>query len=261
MSNETENNIDIITNEPVVIEDHDGALVNTMTGEIIGYKGAPFTLPDGPSDLSPSELDALRRDAVLWATERRARAEAAMKAKTFERDTLIAGVQERFEGAINEQKRRIEWIDATYGQAMKEFTQSELEGAKSKSVKLPWATLGFRASKGAVEVADPDTAAYTLIDGGLGSAVSVTLDLGALSSEACKGDSFGAVASALIDAVVGAFRAEMDECEEVKFAELPSGVNANILASRLPDILPDSIKGVARKAPESPLGTFYVKHS
>lgn len=267
MFNETENQntIDIIADESVVIEDHDGALVNAMTGEIIGYAGAPFTLPDGPSDLTPQEIDALRREAVLWATERRARAEATMKAKTFERDTLIAGVQERFEGQINEQKRRIEWIDATYGNAMKEFATEQLIGAKSKSVKLPWATLGFRASKGAVEVTDPGTAAYTLIGEEAYGAVRLTIDLGALCDEADK-DPDG-YASLLLDAIGDSWCVKYTEeglaknKAIVEKAALPVGVNVSIMAGQLPDVLPDSLIGVSRKAPESPLGTFYVKHS
>lgn len=260
---------------PVVITEEDGALVNEATGEILGYAGSPFVLPPLDPALTASltreeilsrtkEREEKVKEAVLWATERRAKAEARMKGVTFERDTLIAGVNERFEGPINEQKRRIDWIDATYGPAMREFTKSQLEGAKTKSVKLPWATLGYRASKGALEVTDAPTAAFTLIEEGGESAVKLTIDLGALHAAAAA-DPHG-TADLLMRAIGDAFEVKYTEEGEAKNeaiiekATLPSGVDVAILANQVPDELPESLVGLERKAPEDPLGKFYVSH-
>ena len=102
------------TPEQVVIEDQDGALVNIDTGEVIGYAGSPFVLPPLDPGLTASmtrdEIVARKteraqglKDAVLWATERRARAEARMEGITHEMNLLIAGVKERFETRIAEQ--------------------------------------------------------------------------------------------------------------------------------------------------------------
>lgn len=256
----------------IIIEEHDGALVNELTGEVLGFKGAPFTPPpiDAVGTDLTSEENLARiaereeqlRQATLWATERRARAEAALKAKVYERDTLIAGINERFEGQINEQKRRIAWIDSSYGPAMREFAKSQLEGSKQKSVKLPWATLGYRASKGAVEVTDAPTAAFTLLEEDCEDAIKLTIDLGALYDHAATDRS----ANELILAIGDAFSVKYTEEGEaqnkaiVEQASLPQGVEVSIVASKVPDEIPETVKGVERKKPEDPLGTFYVKH-
>lgn len=259
---------------PVVITEEDGALVNEATGEILGYAGSPFVLPPLDPALTASltreeilsrtkEREEKVKEAVLWATERRAKAEARMKGVTFERDTLIAGVNERFEGPINEQKRRIDWIDATYGPAMREFTKSQ-EGAKTKSVKLPWATLGYRASKGALEVTDAPTAAFTIIEADGASAVQLTINVGELHAAALK-DRDGA-ADMLLSALMEAFDVKYTEEGQaaneaiIDHVELPSGVEAHILGQQVPNDLPEGVLGIERKAPEDPLGKFYVSH-
>lgn len=262
------------TTDPIVIEEHDGALVNELTGEVLGFRGAPFTPPPidavGTDLTSEENLARLAereeqlRQATLWATERRARAEAALKAKIYERDTLIAGINERFEGQINEQKRRIAWIDASYGPAMREFAKSQLEGSKQKSVKLPWATLGYRASKGAVEVTDAPRAAFTLLIHDLLEPIQVTVSLGALAAaikaDENDGESSRGVQSILLEAITDAFNLNVTDDGELQSVDLIDGVSVSITAGKVPDEIPETVKGVERKKPEDPLGTFYVKH-
>lgn len=263
------------TIDQVVIEDQDGALVNLDSGEVLGYAGSPFVLPplDPALTASMSREDVLARkseraqglkDAVLWATERRARAEARMEGITHEMNLLVAGVKERFETRIAEQKRKLAWIDTTYGDAMKEFAKEQLTGAKGKSVKLPWATLGFRASKGELEVSDAPTAAYTLIEHDATSAVKLTIDLGALHTAAAQ-DRDGP-ADALLHALMEAFEPKFTaegvaaNVQELDHVEVPVGVDIAILAGQVPDVLPEGVIGCRRNAPEDPLGKFYVKH-
>lgn len=272
--------IETETNDPVVIQEHDGALVNELTGEVLGYAGSPFcpppmTIPEGV-ELSEAELAALKAErdaqlnaAVTWATERRARAEAAMKAKTFERDMLIAGINERFEGQIKEQKRRIDWIDNCYGPAMKEFAKNQLEGGKQKSVKLPWATLGFRATKGKLEVTDAPLAAWSLLqtDEKLAKAVEVTISLGDILEPILfdreTGEEGESVNTKLVDAIMETFFPEYsstDEEEKLDKVDVIRGVKVSILASHVPDEIPEGVKGLERKKSDEPLGEFYVKH-
>lgn len=262
--------IETETNDPVVIEEHDGALVNELTGEVLGYAGSPFcpppmTIPEGV-ELSEAELAALKAErdaqlnaAVTWATERRARAEAAMKAKTFERDMLIAGINERFEGQIKEQKRRIDWIDNCYGPAMKEFAKNQLEGGKQKSVKLPWATLGFRATKGKLEVTDAPLAAWTLLqqngpDREYDKAIKVEINLGELS------ESDPEAFDSIFMVVEQAFIRRLNMEGELKSVSVPNGMEFSIVASHVPDEIPEGVKGLERKKSEDPLGEFYAKH-
>lgn len=262
--------IETETNDPVVIQEHDGALVNELTGEVLGYAGSPFcpppmTIPEGV-ELSEAELAALKAErdaqlnaAVTWATERRARAEAAMKAKTFERDMLIAGINERFEGQIKEQKRRIDWIDNCYGPAMKEFAKNQLEGGKQKSVKLPWATLGFRATKGKLEVTDAPLAAWTLLQQNgperqYDKAITVKINLGELSES--DFEAFDSVFTMLHFV----FMSALDDAGELKSVSVPNGMEFSIVASHVPDELPEGVKGLERKKSDEPLGEFYVKH-
>lgn len=259
----------------VTIEDYDGALINTETGEVVGYAGSPFILPplDPALTASLSREEVMKRKAereeqlkaaVLWATERRANAEAKLAGVTTEKNLLIAGVNERFETMIAEQNRKLKWIDDTYGPAMREFAKSQLEGGKSKSVKLPWATLGYRASKGALEVTDAKTAAFTLIEADATSAVQFTIDLGALQAAALQ-DREGA-ADMLLSALMEAFDVKYTEEGQaaneaiIDHVELPSGVEAHILGQQVPNDLPEGVLGIERKAPEDPLGKFYVSH-
>jgi transcriptional regulator with XRE-family HTH domain len=46
----------------------------------------------------------------------------------------------------------------------------------------------------------------------------------------------------------------------IDHVELPSGVEAHILGRQVPNDLPEGVLGIERKAPEDPLGKFYVSH-
>lgn len=261
--------------DELTIQDYDGALINTETGEVVGYAGSPFVLPplDPALTASLSREEVMKRKAereeqlkaaVLWATERRANAEAKLGGVTTEKNLLIAGVNERFETMIAEQNRKIKWIDDTYGPAMREFTKSQLEGGKSKSVKLPWATLGYRASKGALEVTDAPTAAFTIIEADGASAVQLTINVGELHAAALK-DRDGA-ADMLLSALMEAFdvkfteKGEAENVQEIDHVELVPGMTASIIAGQVPDALPEGVLGMERKPNEDPLGKFYVSH-
>jgi hypothetical protein len=229
--------------------EQDELLVDPETGEIIGYASAP---PDIPTDARAEERRGRLRELVEWATERRARCEARQAALEAELQGLIAGLRSRFEPLIAEQSRRIAYIDDRYGDAMREFAREELAGANAKSVKTRWATLGFRASKGALEVTDARAAALWLMGNRLGGCVKLTVDLGPLEDaswmepESPSASLFRAIRDTVF----------LEDHEE----GVMCGVSLHIQATHVPDELPDGV-GMARQKPECAEGKFYVKHS
>lgn len=255
----------------VVLED--GAVVNLETGEVYGYEGQPFVLP--PLDdvaratmtkeeilQATQERESQLRAAVLWATERRAKAEAKKKGLEAEMEALVKGIQSRFGALIKEQANKLAWLDAQYRPAMMEFTASELVGSKSKSVKLPWATLAFRATKGKLEVVDAPMAAYSLLEEGLEEAVTVTLTLGELKKLADEDSLADVLLESAREALKAKFLPPLEEGGDVVLSavECLPGVSVAIQGAKVPDVIPKGAKGLTRAKPDHPLGDFSVKH-
>lgn len=224
--------------------DYDGAIIDIETGEVLGYKDAA----DSKGDVE---------DIIKWATERRANADAKRAGLIAEQNLLLAGIKERFESMIAEQTRKIEWIDKQYKETMEKYATEKVIGGKPKSVKLPFATLGFRSSKGAVEVTDAPTAACTLIRAGHGDAVEFTINYAELLSNSDNG-AFGA--NLLLKAIQECFYVELNEKLELVQVHIPSSMRPSIKASLVPSTIGEEIKGVRRNSPANPLGDFYVKH-
>ena len=179
-------------------------------------------------------------------------------------NSLIEGVRKRFEPLIQEQARKIEFIDYNYKAAMMEFAATELQLTNStkKSIKFPWGTLGFTSSKGKLEVDDAPLAAYTLLQDGQDEAVILTINIAELRDKAQNEplDSFERMLYSMVKDAFEIHTEEVEDAEDKIVAAKPTtGLSFGIKASALPADV-DNLPGVHRIKPDHALGNFAVKH-
>ena len=245
----------------------DGAIVDPESGEVLGYQNAPLISDDPvPDDVDPAVVKRQEKELVEFYIERRARAIARKVGIEAEMNLLLAGIRERFESKLKEEDRKVDFLDHYYGDVASRFTTDEIAelAAKSKkapkSVKLNYATLGFRATKGKTEIKDHALAAFTLLAAGEDKALRFTVDVNAVRSEADEKEARYLLETLkeLLDPILG--EAEIGEERPLEGVKLFPGVSVQVMAGLLPDELPETVRGISKELPKHPLGKFYVDH-
>jgi hypothetical protein len=118
----------------------DGLLVDLATGEVLGVANEAFSVKDAAS--------------AEWVLERIAAAEAdALRDKA-----LLDSVKERLESKIRASESRAEWLRGRFGEELSEFARAELQGGKSKTLKMTWGSLSFRSKPSALKIVDQEKA-------------------------------------------------------------------------------------------------------
>ena len=120
---------------------HGDYILNPETGEVYGFAEKP-------------EFSEIKTDEnAYWVLERIQRAEADLAAKVLTTRAVIENCR-KMEA---EQRNIVSWLRTVYENQLLEWVKPQLTG-KAKSVKTPFATVGFRASGGGLKVADPTAA-------------------------------------------------------------------------------------------------------
>lgn len=259
-----------VADQKFIITD-DGAIVDPETGEVLGYQNAPLISDDPvPDDADPALLKRQAKELVEFYVERRARANARKTGLEAEMNLLIAGIQERFETMVKEQERKIAFLDGYYGDVASKYTEEEIGELAAKvknapkSIKLNYATLGFRASKGKTEITDHERAAYTLIEAGVDTPLRFTIDVAELREKAEEKEARYVLETLkeLLDPELELKDIEDPDSEKILAGvKVFPGVKVQVMAGLLPDTLPEGVEGITRQTPAgSALGKFYVDH-
>lgn len=150
----------------------DGYLVSEE-GEIVGQTQA---VPDEPRSLAE------------WFMKRRAQALARQIGLEAERDVLMNGIAERYGVQVNEQTRRIDFLDRVYRPAAEQLARDLLRGQKAKNVKFSFGTIQFRKRRDRAEVTDPEKLVEQLLLIGVLAPLKLTIDLNAFNVAPKEGD-------------------------------------------------------------------------
>lgn len=248
----------------------DGAIVDPVSGEILGYQDAPLISDDPvPADADPEVLKRETEEIVSFYIERRARAVAREAGLKTEMELLVSGIRERYETMIKEQERKVAFLDSYYEGVASKYAEEQIGELAAKvknapkSIKLSYATLGFRSSKGKTEIEDHGLAAYTLAKAGVDEPLRFTIDVADLKAEAKESEA-RYVLSTLKDLLEPHYELEdpddPDSAKVLKSVTLFPGVKVQVMAGILPETLPEGAQGISRATSSSGLGKFYVDH-
>lgn len=130
----------IATQEQIETTVIDGLIINVLTGEIVGEEKPEFRVTDEAS--------------AEWVLEKILNAEADAAREQIK----LNAVKERLEANIKASKARAEFFTTKYANDLEDFARTQLEGAKTRTLKLTWGSLSFRTTKGGLRVADPEKA-------------------------------------------------------------------------------------------------------
>lgn len=118
----------------------DGELWDDETGNYLGPKSSWI---DGDIDSEDKALQFMRRHLEL---------EAAVAAKKLE----LQVIQEQAERLLKDERKRLEWWKARYGEQMAAFARTKIK--KTKTWHSPFGSVSFRTSPAKVTVLDEDLA-------------------------------------------------------------------------------------------------------
>lgn len=117
---------------------HEGYYVNPETGEVLGHVEAAeeFRVRDMPS--------------AEWVLEKMQMADSEIAAV----EMRLAAIQEQMESILADRRRRRNWLQTRFGAELEAFAREALDGAKQRSLKTPFGTMGFRHVAGSIKPLD-----------------------------------------------------------------------------------------------------------
>jgi hypothetical protein len=147
----------------------DGFLVNEETGEILGLAEQDH----GWQVDSPDKAD--------WVLSLMAQEEAQLEALEMRKQALLHNL----ERMAKEHERRLDYLRYRFGGGLQSVARAELEGGKSRTLRLPHGSLAFRKVAGSSAIKDMD-AAVAWAAANAPSLVRTTTKTDVLAGEAAK---------------------------------------------------------------------------
>lgn len=122
--------------ETPITEVVNGFIVNVETGEVLGHidTGDQFAV----TDLKSAE----------WVLEKMQAQDSEIAGLGLRRQAII----DQLDSMVRDNKRRRDWLEYRFGNDLMAFADDALKDAKSKSLKTPYGTLGFRLNPGSIKV-------------------------------------------------------------------------------------------------------------
>lgn len=132
------------------------------------------------SDSRPDEITVDRftiTDEIKanWVLKQMAEANSRIAAAQQMIDAEIDAIRKRGEEILKPHRDRIQFFTAAFGSNLAEWTRDQLEGSKSKSIKLLHGNVGFRKAADTFVVDDEEKALQWAVDNDCDSAVKVEL--------------------------------------------------------------------------------------
>lgn len=148
-------------NEIVVVDEDTMTLINTETGEVVGY-----------ADLPPEDLGDV--DLAKWIGEKRAWHKGKLEGFKAEKQTWIDIINKRYDTQIKRHESAIKWFDTTYYQFLFDLARKLIGAGKKRSVACGLLLLKLRKTSAKVEILDSDKAIKWLEGAGVEEAVKTT---------------------------------------------------------------------------------------
>jgi phage host-nuclease inhibitor protein Gam len=136
-----------VSETTIIIDPETGAIINTDTGEILGYE-------DTPTETEDTEK------LINWLGERKLRVSAKLAAIQAEKQAWIDKVADQFDSKIKALDRELEYLtrNPDFVSRLKDYARVQLAGAKTRTLKTGLLKLSFRAVPGGLKVTDKDAA-------------------------------------------------------------------------------------------------------
>jgi hypothetical protein len=147
--------------EIVVVDEESLALINTVTGEITGYKEIP------PEDLEDLEL-------AKWIGERRAYHKGRVEGLKAEKQVWIDTINKRFDTRIRNHEGAIKWFEATYHDLLFALAKKLIGDGKKRSAAIGLLLLKLTKTRAKTEILDNERAVAWLKKANLPEAVKTT---------------------------------------------------------------------------------------
>ncbi len=132
-----------MTAEPErTIIQHDLYLVDEATGEIVGHveETERFHVHD--------------QGSAEWVLSKWFEADSELAALEARKKVLLANI----DAMQRDHQRRLDWLNLRFGDELREWARTELEGSKSRTLKTVFAKLSFRKLKAKLLVHDEEKA-------------------------------------------------------------------------------------------------------
>jgi hypothetical protein len=143
-------------NVGLVSESEDGYLFDVQTGEVVGIIDPATREPiffteesEGVTEAKPFSIQSI--EAADWVMSLKMREEAKMLAIAAQRVALMANL----DGLTVEPRNRLKGLAYRFDRELEVFARKELDGSKSKTMKLPHGSIAFRKTPGSAEILDP----------------------------------------------------------------------------------------------------------
>lgn len=123
----------------MITQSHDGYLFDDETGEIVGHASAG-------DEAAPFQVCDL--DSASWVLRKRLEAESQIAALEAQRATI----NRQLDAMRADFERRIKWLDFRFTGELCALAAKLLTGQKTRSVKTPFGTFGWRKTQGNITV-------------------------------------------------------------------------------------------------------------
>jgi len=124
-------------------------LVDITTGEILAHREAK------------PEFHVTDEKSAEWVLEKL----HALDGETAGLQMRLQAVQEQIGAMVREKQNRRNWMQMRFGAELEEFARKQLEGKKSRSLKLLWGTLAFRTTNARIALREGVEAKQSLAKG------------------------------------------------------------------------------------------------
>ena len=148
-------------NEIVVVDEDTMTLINTETGEVVGY-----------ADLPPEDLGDV--DLAKWIGEKRAWHKGKAEGLKAEKQVWLDTINKRYDTQIKRHDSALKWFETTYYQFLFELAKRMIGAGKKRSVAVGLLLLKLRKTSAKTEVLDSEKAIAWLKGAGLSEAVKTT---------------------------------------------------------------------------------------
>lgn len=151
---------DSVEEELVIVDEESMALVNIITGEIMGYQEIP---PENLPDM----------DIARWIGERRSYHKGRAAALRAEKQVWQDVIDKRFDSRIKRHDSALTWFENTYHNMLLGLAKQLIGDGKKRSAAVGLLLLKFQKTRAKTEVLDEEKAIAYLKLAGLTDAIKV----------------------------------------------------------------------------------------